>query len=154
MSLCDMCGSKEAMFVADVEGSLLNVCNSCKSYGKVKSMVKAEQSKIKKKEAAQKKTELEKEIIQLIVSDFAKRIRDKREKLKLNQEDFAKKISEKESLVHKLEVGEFEPSIQLARKLEKFLGISLIEQHHEVKSTTPKVKSDTFTIGDFIKIKE
>lgn len=155
MPLCDMCGSKEAMVVADVEGGILNVCNDCSSFGKIKSKItgpKVDKKHQKGAETAKMHVQPEKEIIQMIVQDFARKIRDKREHLNLKQEELAKKLNEKESLLHKIEIGEFEPSIALARKLEKFLHLKLVEQHEEVKGIVPKTKSDAFTIGDFIKV--
>ena len=54
-------------------------------------------------------------------------IRNKRDELGLKQEDFAKMLNEKESIIHKLETGEFKPSLKLAKKLEKKFGLKLIE---------------------------
>ena len=99
------------------------------------------------------KREPEKEIIQKIVDDFAEKIRIKREKLGLKQEDFAKSISEKESVIHKLETGEFHPSLELAEKLEKILKIKLIEEYEE--EYQPQTKTDlTTTIGDLVQIRK
>ncbi len=63
------------------------------------------------------------------------------------------KINEKESLIHQIETGRFEPNIALTRKLEKFLKIKLIEEHEEIHKGKTKIKTDKFTIGDFIKVK-
>lgn len=154
MSLCDMCGSKDAAFVADVEGSMLNVCEVCGKYGKIKSRITFQRQKQSKKEVkANISSGSEKEIIQIIIPDYSKLIRDKREQLGLKQEDFAKNINEKVSLIHKIEIGEFEPSMELARKLERFLNIKLVETHEEIKRPLEKTRIDTFTIGDFIKVK-
>ena len=79
----------------------------------------------------EKTEEPEEEIIRLVVGDFATRVRKAREKLGLKQEDFAKKIKEKESIVHKLETGEFKPNLDLAKKLEKiFLCWMKLEMNH------------------------
>ena len=74
----------------------------------------------------------------------------------LKQEDLAKEIAEKESVIHWLETGRHEPSLELARKLEKFLGIRLIDEAEEgtgggIISAESKGK---YTLGDFIKIKK
>ena len=90
----------------------------------------------------------------MVVDDFAEKIRIKREKLGLKQEDFAKKIGEKESVVHKLETGEFEPSLELAKKLEKVLNIKLIEEYEEEHKATTKATSIITTIGDLVKIRK
>ncbi len=151
---CDLCGSEEEeLFRAIVEGTELNVCENCAKYGKVieKKPVKAIEEK---KEYAKRSAEPEKEIIQVIVPDFAKRVKNKRESLGLKQKDFAKKISEKESLVHNIETGSFKPSIGLAKKLEKFLKIKLIEEYEEEHKKGYKADADGFTIGDLVKVKK
>ena len=151
---CDLCGTEtENLFRAVVEGTELNVCKDCAKYGKVveKKPVRAIEEK---EEYAKKPAEPEREIIQVIVPDFAQRIKKKRESLGLKQKDFAKKISEKESLVHNLETGSFKPSISLATKLERFLKIKLIEEYEEGHQKGSKTEADGFTIGDLVKVKK
>ncbi len=53
-----------------------------------------------------------------------------------------------------MESGKFEPSIKLARKIEKFLNIKLIEQHEEQHAGIKGESGEGFTIGDFIKVKK
>ena len=86
------------------------------------------------------------------MSNFPEKIREKREKLGLKQKEFAKFLAERESLVHKLESWEIMPSIELARKMERQLGIDLIEQK-EISSQGMKAKTQAFTIGDVLKVK-
>ncbi len=151
---CDLCGAKtENLFRAIVEGTELNVCKDCAKYGKVieKKPIKPV---VEKKEYVKKPIESEKEVIQVIVPDFAQRIKKKRESLGLKQKEFAKKISEKESLIHNIETESFKPSIILARKLEKFLKIKLVEEYEEEHKKSSETKPDEFTIGDLIKIKK
>ena len=151
--ICDMCGSPGKLYKAVIEGAELIVCHECSKFGKVISIVKEEEAG-GIKAAATGKQEPETEKIDIIVSDYAEKIRKKRESLGLKQEEFAKKINEKESLIQKIESGHFEPSIGLAKKIGSFLKIKLIEEHEEVYEHQKAAKLDTFTIGDFIKIKE
>ena len=149
---CDLCGAKtENLFRAIVEGTELNVCKDCAKYGKI---IEKKPVKVEEKRQFTKPTEPEKEIIQVIVPDFAQRIKNKRESLGLKQKEFAKKISEKESLIHNLETGSFEPSISLARKLEKFLKIKLIEKYEEEHKKETPIEPEGLTIGDLIKVKK
>ncbi|MBW2982481.1 multiprotein bridging factor aMBF1 [Candidatus Woesearchaeota archaeon] len=150
---CDMCGSEERLFKTNIEGTILNVCRACSKFGKVISEIK-EPEKIKPKKIIITKSEPETEIIEIVVNDFAEKIRSRREKLGLKQEDFAKRISEKESVIHKLEIGEFKPSLELARKLEKTLNIKLIEEYEEEHKTSTKTDTEIPTIGDLIKIRK
>jgi putative transcription factor len=158
--MCDMCSSEDKVYRIELEGSMLNVCEKCASYGRVIGKLKQEEPpKAKKKQELQAKEELAKakkeaETIQLIVPNYPELVRKAREKLGLKQEDFAKKLNERESVIHKLESGLMKPSIDLARKLERFLKIKLVEEvDTEAGSSGLKAKgSDGLTIGDLIKI--
>ena len=148
-----MCGSEGRMFKAEIEGSILTVCEKCAKYGKVMNAVSQEVVKTKKeREIVEEGTKTES--IFLIVEDFAERIKKKRESLGMNQEDFAKMLNEKLSLMHHIETGKFTPGIDLARKLEKLLHIKLVELHEEEHKSLSSTKIDQFTIGDLIKIKK
>jgi len=147
---CEMCGSEGKLFKTSIEGSELNVCKECSKYGKVIAPVKTETTEKKQTRKSKTVSFPEEDIIQIIVPDYSERIRKKRDTLGLKQEEFAKKINEKESLIHKIETSQFEPSIKLARKIEKFLKINLIEQHKEEHKKTEKIKEDMFTIGDLL----
>jgi putative transcription factor len=148
MPLCEMCGKEEELLKASIEGVVLAVCSSCSKFGKVLGKVKT--AEIAKKE---KPRTAEKEIVEAVVSNYSLLIKQKREKLGLKQAELAKRISEKESLLHKIESGKVVPSIELARKLGKFLRIRLIETKEEGPIAT-KGSSDTYTIGDMVRIRK
>jgi len=143
---CEMCGSETSLILVEIESVELNVCNKCASFGK----------KIRRpKKIVQKKQDVRKvsgpEIIQAVRDDYSKVIRDKREKLGLKQQEFARFLSEKESLIHKIEAGNYTPSLQLARKMERQLSIKLIEQK-KIEPQKLERKKATLTIGDMIKL--
>ena len=147
---CDMCGSIGKLYKTIVEDAQLNICHECSKLGKVIGVIKQDNIKIEvpRNEYSQPET------MQIIVNDYAEKIKRKRESLGLKQEDFAKKINEKESLIQKIESGHFEPSIVLAKKIGNFLKIKLIEDYQEEQEKQTKTKTGSFTIGDFIKIKK
>lgn len=147
-----MCGKNTNLVIALIEGTEMQVCNECTKFGKIIKKITPE-PKRKKKEDIKKiiKEQKKKEIIQVINPDYGDIIKKKRESIGLKQEDFAKKINEKLSLIHKIETGNFEPSISLARKIERFLKIKLIEQYEEEHGKLRKIESDTLTIGDLLK---
>ncbi len=151
-----MCGNKEAIYNTEIEGSLLAACASCSVHGNVKSRIRVEQEKPVKKQA-QKAVMVpeEKEVTELIVKDYASLIKDAREKKGLKQELLAKDIHEKESVIHNIESGRMQPSIPLARKLEKYFKIRLVDEYAE----SPKKKSfvvgqGSLTLGDIADIRQ
>ena len=145
-----MCGNPGKLFKTIVEGTELSVCQECSSFGKVVVVIELSARPI----AKAKSEEPETEVMELLVEDYAEKIRKKRESLGLNQDEFAKKLNEKESLIQKIESGHFEPSIGLAKKISRILQIKLVEEYEERHEKQPRPKVEGFTLGDFIKIKE
>lgn len=157
---CEMCGKDTELFLTEIEGSQLQVCKNCGGHGKVIKRVLTHQEVVKKEEKEKEAVKRllqpnNKEIVQLIVEGYPRLIKDAREKLGLSQEDFAKKINEKQNLIHHIETGRTEPNIDLARKLEKFLNIRLVDQVEMAIAPTKQVsKDEPLTIGDMIKVRK
>jgi len=150
-----MCGKEvEDYFRALVEGTVLNVCEGCSRFGKVLGSVKAQPEAVKGPKKPEKP--VLPEVVEDLVEDFALKIKSKREKLGLTQEDLAGKVNEKESIIQKVESGHFTLSIKLARKLESFLGLKLVEEVEDQKVVRSGSSSsgDGFTLGDFVKVKK
>jgi len=89
-----------------------------------------------------------------IVADYDQRIREARESRGLSQEDLAKELNEKASLIRKLERGDMLPSDDVRSKLEKELGISLIEGEEADDTEWSGDSSTTTTLGDVVKRKD
>lgn len=154
---CDMCGADSQLVLAEIEGVKLQVCITCARFGKVLKMIP--KPEIKKKAAAKdaekpEETAAPPEPEWVLVKDFAERIREKRESLGLKQKEFALKIAEKESLLHKIETGSFTPGIDLARKIERVLGITILEKTEQFEAELPKAKDSALTLGDIIAVKK
>lgn len=150
---CDMCGrSEEHLYLTDIEGTQLQVCKSCVGYGRVIKKVDPDRKVFLPRASKPKKEEPQLQI----VDDCADLVRLAREKQNLNHMQFARKLNIKESMVHSLESGNFTPSINLARKLERILHVTLIEDITTDEVTTPtKGKSGgSLTIGDILKVKK
>jgi putative transcription factor len=145
-----MCGKEGELFNAVIEGTPLKVCSGCGRFGKVLRRV-APQTVSKPAQAKQEPVQVEQ-----IVSDYATRIKNAREKRGMTQIDFSKHINVKESLIHKMETGHFEPPIDMARKMEKILHIALVEIRAEtaVIKQEKEEKTSGMTIGDIIKLKQ
>lgn len=146
---CELCGKPIKHFhEVMIQDSILRVCDDCAKYGKEikkKSRVVVEpsshpmnvQSKPQLRESLptaashtpskRRTSPSEDEDIDLI-ENFGELIRKKREEMNLSQEDFAKKLQEKKNLIAKIEREEIKPDIHTARKIEKMLGIRLLEK--------------------------
>ncbi len=145
---CDLCGKVgNSLNRALIEGVELNVCSECSKFGNVLAPIKRNVGKEPIKEFPPKE-----EKIELLVEDYAEIIKKKRESMGLTQKEFANKLNEKESAIHKIETGAIEPSLSLAKKLERILGVKLIEEHQEKHEAITIKKAEGFTLGDFIKV--
>lgn len=120
MAECDLCGKRDNLVRARIDGVLLNVCRNCAKSGTIVEPIKP----IKIKRVFASKTESE----ELIVPDFNQKIRIARQKNGLKQEELASKINEKLSVISSVESGKRMPDLKLAKKLERFFGITLIEK--------------------------
>lgn len=145
-----MCGSDKDLFKCKIEDSFLNVCRNCSQYGEVINKIE----KPKPAEEEKSSTIVERgEIIQIIIPNYSKVVKNKREQLGLKQKELAKKIAEKESVIHQIESGHMEPPMELARKLERFLKVRLVAQYEEKGVSTKTEETQSMTIGDLIKRK-
>jgi putative transcription factor len=145
---CDLCGTKEVTCTARVEGVLVQVCDACARFGTV---VKMAPKPTLQKRAAEEKKETKDEVIEIVVPDYAARIRKAREKSGILPKDFAKQVAEKESVILHLEAGKMLPNLELARKLERALHITLIERIEAKEEKMPVTARDGMTLGDLIK---
>jgi len=158
MPTCDMCGREGPTSRAIVEGIMMDVCSHCSKFGNV---IEVSPKKIemgipqKTKPAPVKK--IEPQPIMVMVPDYASRVRSAREKMLYTQEELAKAIAEKVSVIQKIESSQFEPPLDLARKLELFLKIELLEELKSEDYGKPKkldFKDNVLTIGDLIRLRE
>ncbi|MBW2964859.1 TIGR00270 family protein, partial [Candidatus Woesearchaeota archaeon] len=88
MPTCDMCGSQtEQTFKTKIEGSVLDLCKGCSRFGEVIQTPRFSSKNIPQSRPVERPKR--KEVLQLIVPDYAEKIRTAREKLGLTQEEFA-----------------------------------------------------------------
>jgi len=90
-----------------------------------------------------------------LVEDFGELVRKARIKLGLTQQDLAAQLNEKLTVIKKIEAGQFRPSIQLARKLEKFLKIQLLvpveEEAIELGKLSGRHELKGVSLGELLK---
>lgn len=147
---CELCGKADAPVFAEVEGVGLEVCANCAKFGTIKKRPTTTLT-TSPKTIVSRPAEIE----YTIIPNYASLLRTLREKKELSQQDFAKFIQERESVVAKWESGSLKPSIDTARKLEKQLGIKLVEVEEAatVKPERPG-KSEDLTLGDMVKVRK
>jgi putative transcription factor len=88
-----------------------------------------------------------------VVEDYTERVRDARESLGWTQQFLARKLNERESFIKNIESGHMSPSLEVAKRLERLLNITLLEKpsHEEVE---PKIEQGAgLTLGDVVDVK-
>ncbi len=135
-----------------VERAILTVCPHCAHMGTPVKV--APPPRPKPRRAAVKSLPKNFEVPEL-VDNYPDLIRSARERWGFSREELAQKVGEKESVIRRLEQGAMEPTLELARKLERVLKISLIIQP---KSLEPSSASSSvlppLTLGDVVVIRE
>jgi putative transcription factor len=63
-----------------------------------------------------------------LVDDYSSKVRKNRERLGLTQDQLGAKINEKGSVISRIESGHMEPDLKMAKKLERFLGVTFLEE--------------------------
>ncbi len=144
-----MCGNKaQKLTKMRIDGAILSVCDSCSKFGTPVTSIRA---------TAQKKTEFHGQVtLQVrekpvvvgkprsqqkirregqrgdeeleIVPDYHSIIREAREKSAMTQEELALKLMEKKHVIANIERGDLKPDIRTARKIEKLLKVTLLEE--------------------------
>jgi len=146
---CDICGKEtNIIYVVEVEGAVMNVCAECSKGKKV--IDKIDPSRQEKK-VAKAKEEKEKE--SEIIEHYGEAIRKAREKLGLPLNVLAERINEKASTLLRIEEEKTLPTDKVVKKLEKELGVKLLEEKKE--EPTVHIKPDEpITLWDAAEKKE
>ncbi len=124
--VCEVCANPVtgAPRLTMIEGSLLQVCNSCSQLGTTFVERRLPERRVLSPNPGSSRRKLLEPEFELLI-DFHKVIREAREKMGLSQEQLGLRIAEKTSVIKLLESGRLKPNIILARKLERFLKIQL-----------------------------
>ena len=149
-STCEICGRKNVRAVVSVEGAKLVVCGGCARGKKV--LYYLEDREMPSDTQHIEKPGRKHEETEEIVEDYADRIKRARQKMGLPISVVAEKINEMESYLERIERGKIAPTFAVAKKLEKELGIKLIEKVEESVAPTisGKKKFSEPTLGDLL----
>ena len=147
-----------------IEGAKITVCDNCAQHGKkiyrpTSNIQFKNTSQIKPQTTSKKQRVKPRDVEELeIVSDYAKKIRNVRSNIKLNQDQFAQKLNEKPSLLRRIEAGKVEPTVKLAKKIQKIYNIQLIKKADDSKIDIQESKfmkrSGGSSLGDIAFIKK
>lgn len=141
MGECEVCGkSQKILNIVKIHGTIFNACDKCSGLGTIIKKGDSSANYPQKTTFGKSYTvhKMNKELLrdvrensdgsEIVRDDFAKIISSARQRRGLTQKEFARNINEKESMIHSIESGKHIPDLKLAKKLEKFLGVSLIEK--------------------------
>ena len=168
---CEMCGEtvRGAPKLVRVEGAELQVCSKCEKFGtEVQQVRRTDLLKITTRGPAAKpatagagaagqawhKRDMFDFMGGEVVEDYAARIKHARMEKGLTQKDLAMQMKEKEHLIKKIENAELIPEENVRKKLEKVLGIQLIDAPAEVDAGKKVPGSLTPTLGDLTIIRK
>lgn len=143
---CEICGSEEAGYLILVEGAKLNVCSDCSSSGKL----------LRSPAPVQHGGEAhvrEREEIE-VVEGYGKIMADARKKLGLPLEVLAERINEKVSFLERVEHEKTLPDEKLAHKLQKELGIKLLQGVAVTSGGLIAGAKGGMTLGDILEIEK
>lgn len=157
MSTCELCGRevRGALRTVRVEQTVMRVCHHCARYGVEAPQVRVRQSQPCKPViplgVTVKNQALSEEVE--VVDDYALRVKKAREEYGLTQELLARRINEKPSVIKRIEAGKFTPPLEVARKLEKALKVTLIRPIENMTEKTWNLKKPELTFGDVVEVK-
>ncbi|MDH7517753.1 MAG: multiprotein bridging factor aMBF1 [Candidatus Thermoplasmatota archaeon] len=155
---CELCGKDYfECRLGVVDGVRMMLCPSCMKYGqgvketavKTPPVVQRSIGLIKKPREKDVYADMTKEL----VSGWNNLIKNAREKKGLSREELGFRIGERTVTIAKIENGDLRPSDSTIVKLEKELGITLLEEVKQV-STGASGSRHALTLGDFFKAKK
>jgi len=154
---CELCGRNCDCKAANVDGVMMMLCPNCIRHGEViptpKTQTVAQKpslDRIKKPPVKDIYKDMNKEL----VTGWNEKIKKAREKKGLTREELGFKIGERTVTISKIENGDLRPSDKMIEKLQKELGINLVEEITESSASLGGTRSSSrLTLGDFIKSK-
>ncbi|MCD6482792.1 MAG: TIGR00270 family protein [Candidatus Aenigmarchaeota archaeon] len=148
---CDLCGKEvKKAYRVKIDETILDVCEECKAYAdEVLGIV--EEKEVKKPKM---KKPIKEEIFEEleIVEEYGKLIKEKRMEMGLDITEFSRILNEKESVIKRIEEEKMIPNEELAKKIERLLGITLFRKV-EKKFIDHGSKDVELTIGDVTELK-
>lgn len=156
---CEMCGREAPLRRATVEGTLMNVCGNCVKFGvevaghaaEVTGRSKVVES-LQRREARGRPRDVYDQMSEELVPDYSAIVRNARLKKGFQTtEELGLRINEKKAVLDKVESGTLHPADELVKKLERELGIKLMEKPEANVAGPKQGAGGPVTLGDLIK---
>ena len=161
---CELCGAEvQRTKMVTIEGTTLSVCQNCAKFGDetgvpIRKRPGVPQEILRRLEARTRrmtvrdvyKTEGE----DVLVDDYAERIRKAREKRGWKQLELGTKVNERVSIIAKLESGVMIPPDSMVKKLERALDIKLREKPEAPATKKAAEVARPLTLGDLMKVEK
>ena len=148
MSDCEICGKEmKEEYEIELEGAHLTVCEDC-------SRGKPAQKRGNVQHVASYRRDFGDAEQDEVVEGYGAIMRRARESAGMSLKELGEKINEKESILSRIEWEKTTPPDSIARKLEKELGIKIIQKKPAVKRTSATSQAREATLADFIEKKE
>jgi putative transcription factor len=154
---CDICGKAPVRAQILLEGAKLLACGSCMRGGKILHRFIDDETGAGGPGTAAGGPYTVVEATEEIIEEFGKILRSARERIGLPLSVVAERIREKESYLHAIEGGRLVPTLEVARKLEKELGVKLIERTSATVAPTGPGASKAYTpptLADMVDVKK
>jgi len=157
---CEICGRKifGRPTLVKVRGATLQVCGEC-AKGRVAIRPQKSELSVPKPQPVRRlprviverrppKPKEEPELSLRPKQDYGRAIHKAREGKGMSIEQFSHSVGIRESLVRKIEAEKIVPSISDLKKIERILGVKLIEEYSEEEITKVSGKEPTLTLGE------
>jgi putative transcription factor len=154
---CEICGRpiEGEPIPVEVDKAVLYVCRSCAAqYGK-RVAQRQPQSAVPKKPAPRPAAPRPPPLEVELVENFGAVIRRARENLGLSREALAAMLGVKETVLRRIEAGQLQPDLALAKRLERALGVRLLVEAAEegVAKSGGRVERG-LTLGEVAEIRD
>lgn len=155
---CEICGADivGGGYRVYIDRAELIVCKKCaRKYGTPVETVQPSTPIQSRKQGIRRKVHYLRELRYTVVENYSEIIREARIRYGYTRSLLASMVGEKESTIKRIEDGVLEPTLDLARRLEKILKINLIEEDLEYPEWEDyKTRDYELTFGDIVVFKK
>ncbi|HUR61684.1 MAG TPA: multiprotein bridging factor aMBF1 [Candidatus Thermoplasmatota archaeon] len=162
MPECEMCGKSVGTRRYMVEGTVMNLGLECSKYGTpmdspapAGTQAAMQQGLQRREQRMTSRNVFDAQTAEILVADYGPRIHKAREARGWSHEQLGNKVSARVPELKHIESGKLRPGDDLVKKLEKELGIALLEKVEgpppAVSGTKKAASGAGLTIGDILK---